>query len=90
MDLLTFLVLEYHILSYNATQLTINEPVNEKPFIELLSLMEQRDGAYVEVIADTGHFKWSNENEKKPVIGIEGVIYRSKASDCRNSLQAAI
>jgi hypothetical protein len=68
----------------------VNGPVNEKRFIELLSLMEQRNGAYIEVIIDEGHFKYSNEKEKKPLIGIEGVIYRSKKSGCRNSLQAAI
>lgn len=68
----------------------INAPVNEERFIELLSLIEQRDGAYVEVVIDTGHFKFSNEKEKRPVIGIDNVIYRSKNSNCRNSLQAAI
>lgn len=68
----------------------LNSPVNERRFIELLSLIDQRDAAYIEIIIDEGHFWKGNESEKKPVIGIDGVIYRSKKSKRRNSLQAAI
>lgn len=68
----------------------INSPVNENRFIELLSLLEQRNAAYIEIVIDEGHFWKGNESEKKPVLGIDDVIYRSKNSKRRNSLQAAI
>lgn len=68
----------------------INAPVNEERFIEMLSLLEQRNAAYIEIVKDDGIFELGLEKHKKPVEGIDGVIYRSKNSAGRNSLQASI
>lgn len=68
----------------------INSPVNESRFIELLTLLEKTNGAYIEVAKDEGMFVYGMEKHKKLVPGIEGVIYRSKNSSYRNSLQACI
>ncbi|MGI4775994.1 MAG: hypothetical protein ACRYE9_03610 [Janthinobacterium lividum] len=77
----TFLLFDDYIIS---------TPVDEKRFIELLTLLEETSGAYIEVIIDEGQFSYGHEKHKKFVTGIESVIYRSKGSACRNSLQASI
>lgn len=68
----------------------INSPVNEPRLLELLALLERTNGAYVEAIQDDGQFIYGHEKEKKFAPGIEGVVYRSKGSACRNSLQASL
>lgn len=68
----------------------MNGPVDNNRFVELLTLMEKTDGAYLEAPLDEGQFINRNEKRKKLVPKIEGVIYRSKGSGCRNSLQASI
>lgn len=68
----------------------INSPVNQNRFVELLALLERDNGTYVESTIDNGQFIYGHEKYKIPVPGINGVIYRTKKSACRNSLQASI
>lgn len=68
----------------------INSTINESRFIELLTLLEKTNGAYVEAIIDNGQFLYGHEKHKDFVPGIKDVIYRSRDSECRNSLQASI
>ncbi|RYE06119.1 MAG: hypothetical protein EOP33_02670 [Rickettsiaceae bacterium] len=77
----TFLLFDDYIM---------NGPVDNDRFIELLTLMEETDGAYLEAPLDEGQFIDGNEKNRKLVPGIKGVIYRTIGSGCRNSLQASI
>lgn len=68
----------------------INAPLDEERFVELLSLLEQTNGAYIEIVIDERAFTIGREKARKLVPGIEGVIYRSKNAKSRNSLHACI
>lgn len=68
----------------------INAPVDQDRLVELITLLEKTDGAYIEIWQDDGMFKAGFERKKKYVKGVQGVIYRSKNSICRNALQASI
>ncbi len=65
-------------------------PVDEDRFVELLTLLEKTNGAYIEIVKDDGAFSIGGEKDRKLVPGINGVIYRSKNARYRNSLQACI
>lgn len=68
----------------------LNAPVNEERLVELITLLEKTDGAYIEIHQDDDMLTYGMEKERKYVQGINDVLYRSKNSTYRNSLQACI
>jgi len=66
----------------------LHKKVNEPRLLELLTLLEHTNGAYVEISPDSAAL--SMDPEKKPAQGIDGVIIRHKDAKYRTSLQACI